>query len=219
MAPSVHKFGESPCGLRTRRLAPSIPSPRLPLYPSQVRRIGRPEKDNECALSYSSRRERRKEAESVNTVAGKEFGKAARCAPRFSLWEQCWPDQSTSPRVEDRAGSLESQEQRENQSVRRGVAHSEALFVADPSAWSWDRSGRPREKETSSGSAPRCGSALHRRAASSIGGEHFPLSKPRLPLLPTVRRRPIRIGVVGCYVRKKKPYRPLIPLWTARFIQ
>lgn len=77
------------------------------------------------------------------------------------------------------------------------------FLAADPCAEnshnSWDFRGAPSrllgrgielgdrgEKETSPGSAPRCGSALHRRAASSIGGEHFSLPKPRLPLLPTV---------------------------------
>ena len=66
--------------------------------------------------------------ESVSTAAGKEFGEAARCTPRLSLWVRCWPDRSTSPRVEDRAGSPESQEQRENQRVgRRRHVHSGSL--------------------------------------------------------------------------------------------
>jgi hypothetical protein len=42
--------------------------------------------------------------------------------------------------------------------------------------------GRPWGEGTSSGSAPRCGSTLHRRPTSSIGGEFF-FSIPAEPLL------------------------------------
>jgi hypothetical protein len=42
-----------------------------------------------------------------------EFGKAARSAPGLSLWMRCWSGRSSSPRVEERAGSPESRAKRE----------------------------------------------------------------------------------------------------------